>query len=183
MSVRETVAADLADIFSIQANSEIARNQFRRDADDCPERWLEWLAGSKPVDCDIFRCSSIVLDNAVVGYITQKGTDSNGIRCFSIGFNLLPEYWGRGIMRVSVTEVVAELFDQHDAEHVAVACFRNNARCRQLINGLGFRRCRLGLFARARVAYKMRCLHWICFHYTTKELWDKSRITMCDEPE
>jgi len=173
MIVRDTIDGDIDPIFALRRHPLVLAQQFHPTLDDTPDNWRMWLAGKNLVNCFVFRCTTILLDNQVVGHISQRGSQLHGITTFNIGFNLLPAYWGRGLMSNALLSVIPELFADHSAEHIVAACFRGNHRSKRLITSLGFQPFHVPVAHRVYIAYKMACLRWIHFRYLDSERWSE----------
>ncbi|WP_230774980.1 GNAT family N-acetyltransferase [Roseiconus lacunae] len=174
MELRTTVVDDLEAIFAIRRLPVVLANQFRPSSDDTIENWERWLSGLGLDDCTSFRCSTILDGQRVVGHITQRDHVIGGYKTCEIGFNLLPEYWGRGIMGDAVSKLVPTLFEGHSVQSVVTGYFRGNSRCERLLTRLGFQPFGVSIFHRVRIAVEMRCLRWINYCYTDPDVWSAS---------
>ena len=63
---------------------------------------------------------------------------ANGVTSNEIGFALHPDWWGRGIMTEVCRELVRYGFTALGFSEIWAMCYRENARCRALLERCGF---------------------------------------------
>lgn len=114
------------------------------------------------------RFTSIEVESKVVGYITHGHYHRNGKAAARLGWNLHPDYWGRGIMPAALTILFDRCSQEHDTQLFSADCFRQNARCKRVLAKLGFYRVPIGLIDRIVLAMGNDCFYWIeRFHLDT----------------
>jgi [ribosomal protein S5]-alanine N-acetyltransferase len=169
VTLRETCDADLAQLAAIVSHPSVSINQFRIDIDSLQERFRRLQAQQR--DSEHYGWLSICVDGAVVGNATYFISSDCKPLAAEIGFNLLPDYWGRGIMSRAISQLISRLFDRQGVEIVFANYFRGNVRCQRLLQRLGFRPVSVPLLHRVKVAYATSCLRWIRFNSLSRDRW------------
>jgi RimJ/RimL family protein N-acetyltransferase len=177
--VRDTSLDDLPHINRIRLHPSIRPHQFQVSTADL-STWEKWIELNKRAGDVWFRCSTILTDRGVIGYVAQT-LNFAGSRPFAeCGWNLHPDYWSRGIMKIALRAVLSSLFREQDMSYVTADCFRNNTRCKRLLRKLYFSRTNVPLTERMRMAYEYRCLHWIERYRIERETWSVTRENRLD---
>lgn len=155
--LRLTQGEDVAAIYEIKRNEEVAKNQYRPSPRDVPETFIKvYLSDGSP-----FRAWSIVSGERVIGHIEgSPRTD----RTVSLGFNLHPDFWGRGVMSRTLIALRNELYSYHNAQSIICDCFSDNERCRGLLKRLAFKPGRMGLAERINIWLVTGCTRRIIRH-------------------
>jgi len=92
-----------------------------RQSADGTQQWLNWvirLPGS-----------------GLIGYV--QATVQGGGRA-SIAYELASAFWGKGLARVAVEAMIAELGSRYDVNELSAVLKRDNQRSRRLLERLGF---------------------------------------------
>jgi RimJ/RimL family protein N-acetyltransferase len=171
ITIRETVESDLPDIFRIRTDPLIAIHQYRLTADDTLDFWRQQLFGDRRDAAVVFKCTTILDDQEVIGHISQHHLKRGDCVTCQCGFNLAPQHWGHGIMRMSLSRQFDAFFEEQGVDLVISDCFAGNRRCIRLLNRLGFQSIGMGLLARLLIAYQYRCLRWIRHFELTATDW------------
>lgn len=161
IAIRDTVESDLLDIFRIRTDPLVAVHQLRLTTGDDLDFWRQQLFGDRRNAAVVFKCTTILDDRVVIGHISQHHLKQGDWTTCECGFNLAPQYWGRGIMRMALSRLFDAFFEEQGVDLVISDCFADNHRCIRLLSKLGFQRIGIGLLARILIAYQMRCLRWI----------------------
>jgi RimJ/RimL family protein N-acetyltransferase len=172
--VRASAVDDLPEINRIRLHALVRPQQFGflRDHDRIWKRWIEQNARVGDI---WFRCSSIIGDERIIGYINQTLYFADQCSFAECGWNLDPDYWGRGVMKTALQIILHWLFDEQNMSYVIADCFRNNARCKRLLSRLHFSQVELPVVERIRMACRFRCLHWIERYCIDRSTWDRTR--------
>jgi len=172
--VRDSALEDLPQFLRIRSHPAVRPHQFR--VIHCfDDRWEKWIELNARAGDYWFRCSTIAENEHVIGYISQTLNFANDRPFADCGWNLHPNYWGRGIMKLALRRVLMELFTEQNLSYVIADCFSNNTRCKRLLSKLRFSQMKLPLGERIQLAYEHRCLHWIERYGIDRATWDSSR--------
>ena len=168
--VRDSCLEDLQHLDRIRAHADVRPHQFRVLPSDA-SAWRRWIEINARVGDLWFRCSTIVGDQQVIGYVSQTLYFAGAEPYAECGWNLHPTHWGRGIMKVALREILQRLFTEQEMSYVTADCFSNNSRCKKLLSKLHFSRIDVPLIERIRMAYQHRCLHWIERYSIDRAAW------------
>ena len=127
--VRDTMPDDLDAIFRIRNNPLVVPHQYRVSLTGTVDDWRGRLEGKDDTVFHTFRSSTILDGDSIIGNVTQSHMVSNDIPIVQCGWDLTPEYWGRGAMCIALTDLFNRFFTQDGLVHVFADCFRNNHRC------------------------------------------------------
>jgi RimJ/RimL family protein N-acetyltransferase len=158
--VRDSILDDLPEVYRVRSHEMVRPHQYRIVPD--PDKiWEQWIQQNARVGDHWFRVSTILYDQKVAGYVAQTITFTNQQPFADCGWNLAPDYWGRGIMRAALQVILQRLFTEDKMQYVIADCFRNNVRCKRLLSKLHFTQIGIPVFERVKTACQMRCLHWV----------------------
>ncbi|MCR9120317.1 MAG: GNAT family N-acetyltransferase [bacterium] len=147
LNMRETVDGDLAAITRIRSDLRVSVHQYRSPR-------------SAPNNAVVrgWRVQSVTLlwGSQVIGHISHMHQQATVI----CGWNLDPEFWGRGIMAQSLTILLTRFFDREGVGQVIVECFADNERCQRLLHRLCFVQVSIPIIERVSNAYLNRSLRW-----------------------
>lgn len=140
IEVRDTLPEETEAIFCLRNNPSVLEQQYRPSPLDTPEAYAERMVQSPVLGQYYFRSTSILCDGAMVGHVMQSFSLANSptqCRCVC-GWNLDPDYWGKGIMAIAASALFDRLFEVNPDLRIIVACFDTNRRCLRVIEKLGF---------------------------------------------
>ena len=160
MAIRDTLRDDLSEIFRIQRDELVRPHQYKLRPEDSIEVWADRLQNGQVGD-STFKCSTIWYGSQIVGHVTHVHFGSEGSRVVQCGWNLDPRFWGRGIMTESLRKLFDRFFLEDGIQHVVADCFRENVRCKRVLDKLGFVPNGVPFHHRVLLAWHYRCLHWI----------------------
>ena len=80
----------------------------------------------------------ITVDGKAVGNISVEKRSGNSERCAVIGYYLIPEYYGRGIMTAAAKKICAEAFEKLDISRIEGTVFEPNIGSRRVLEKAGF---------------------------------------------
>jgi ribosomal-protein-alanine N-acetyltransferase len=171
LSIRDTVVDDLSEIFRIRTHELVRPHQYKIRAGDSIDAWRDRVSGDNRVGSALFKCVTIREDERIIGHVAQFHYErARAVQC---GWDLDPQYWGRGIM----TEALGILFDQFcvndGISYVLADCFRSNTRCKRVLQKLGFVQVGIPFHHRVFNACWERCLHWIERYRLDAETWNR----------
>ena len=161
VSVRDTTPDDLAAIFRIRNDPQVAPHQYQTSSMGTLDEWRDLIVGNIKAANGDFRCSTILDGATIVGHIVHLHIAADDAWTVECGWNLTPSYWGRGVMCLALTDLFNRFFGDDEVASVLSDCFRDNLRCIRVMEKLGFVRKRISLCDRAKLAYSTRCFRWI----------------------
>jgi RimJ/RimL family protein N-acetyltransferase len=156
MIVRDAVSDDLESIIAIQQNPLVMQHQYRLDPIAYRRLLAQTLNGESKSAIVSSHYSVLEDDEHVVGYVHHIHWDYDTIPLVQCGWNLAPDYWGRGLMYHALTELIVG-FRSSGVRHVFADYFYGNARCARLLKKLGFVYQSIPLTDRVVDAWKMKC--------------------------
>ena len=80
----------------------------------------------------------ITVDGKAVGNISVEKRSGNSERCAVIGYYLIPEYYGRGIMTAAAKKICAEAFEKLDISRIEGTVYEPNIGSRRVLEKAGF---------------------------------------------
>jgi RimJ/RimL family protein N-acetyltransferase len=160
LSIRDAHLDDIRTIMLIARHPLVTPNQYRLGlaaeagfhqmlSPDWPRYSLDW------------RLTSIILNDRMIGYIHHNHDFSRGLKRARLGWNLHPQFWGRGIMPAAVTQLIQRCIREDETSHFVAECFSDNARCKRVIAKIGFKEVPISLFDRVVDALAHGNLKWV----------------------
>lgn len=177
IAVHDTTPGELEAIFRIRNDPLVLQQQYRVSLMGTVDDWRDRLAGNVDTGIYTFRSSTVLDGDTIVGHVSQAHMLSNDIPVVQCGWNLTPEYWGRGVMCVALTDLFNQFFTQDGVAHVFADCFRDNRRCIRLMEKLGFVPNGIPLHHRAMIACSSRCFRWIKRFRLDAATWGSTKRT------
>ena len=124
---------------------------------------------------------SILIDNEFIGSVTVScpmgipvpKVQGAPIGLVSIGWNLAPEFWGKGYMSRALQLLLSEFFSLNDLILIRAECFDFNDRCIRLLDRLGFVQQIIHWFAHWWLRIRRRCKHFHLRYELTKSDFEK----------
>lgn len=138
VGVRPVEARDHEAIFEIERRPEVREQQYDFGVKTLRQWHARYFGHFGPTV--IRRHHSVTVDGATVGiiYCWSVRLSFRTQRRNYYGWNLHPDFWGRGIMRQALTLEFDQLFaDQRNVCAIA-DCFHNNVRCLRLLANMNF---------------------------------------------
>ena len=166
LQVRRTEEQDWPAIFEIRRHELVMPQQYRLSARDTPATmhrllnaphtpWVSW---------------TVLQENRVIGHVIGLRHRYRRTKACSLGWNLHPEYWGRGLMNDALLQVFDEIF-QMGVETLVADRFEQNERCGGLLAKLHFRESTIGRFERLRIWVFTGCAHRIIRMELNADRW------------
>lgn len=136
--VRDATVEDIPRVLEIRSDPLNLAEQYPLTRHDTEGAISESISREgSPVE-RTWKYSVILVDDAVVGYVTSIWAGDPPARVCVCGWDLTPSHWGRGIMPVALSLLFDELFAELDVRLVVADCFPTNARCIRVLERLGF---------------------------------------------
>ena len=86
-----------------------------------------------------WKCSTILVDGDFAGHITQVySSPPTQVVMVTLGWNIVPELWGHGIVPNAVSQLLEDRFTELEAIEFQAFCFNSNTRCVRVLQKLGF---------------------------------------------
>lgn len=171
IDIRETVEADLPAIFRIVTDPQVRPMQFRLSRHDTIEGWRKLLFGAPTSGRALSRCTSIVRNENVIGHVNHSHFEVGQRRFCYCGWNLAPEFWGRGIAVLALSKLFDQFFREQQIHAVFSECFASNRRCLRVMEKLNYIPVGIPLHDRLRTMIVRRCLHWLYRFQLTADRW------------
>ena len=169
--VRQSQLEDTDAILRIKQDPKVVALQYRTDPREYLEMLQRVLYGNNKTGIFTIQFSTIELDSESVGYICHHHYSIEGIKMVIGSWNLASAFWGRGIMKVALTQLLNEWVNRAEIQHVFADHFRKNSRCKRLLDRLGFSSQEIPLMERLSTACRMRCLQWVVRRRMDASVW------------
>jgi RimJ/RimL family protein N-acetyltransferase len=160
ISIRSATQEDVPSIMRICLDPQVTPNQYRVSAKAEPG-FRAIVAGEVVLGRYERRITIIEVNGEIAGYIHHDHSFFRGAEAVAFGWNLAPVHWGKGIMPVSVKQLMDQCVSERKTQLFIVECFRDNQRCLRVIDKLGFREAPISLYERAVTALAQRCRKWV----------------------
>lgn len=171
IEIRLSLPDDFSAITEIRQHSLVAPQQYRVNRFHSLEIWLARLNADISTENFEWRTSSILFESSIVGYISEFGTHSKKHYSAQLGWNLHPDYWGRGIMTNALTRYISKLFLVDKCHSIVADCFVDNERCLRLLDRLEFKQMPIGRIERFLICLFRLCPHRIVRHRISAKDW------------
>ncbi len=146
--IRDTELDDIPSIFRLRSDPAVLVEQHRPGLFDTPKSFAKKLESGRDWQGVSFQCSSITVDDQLVGHVIQYGIKGLTGPVCHCGWSLDPSYWGRGIMPTALTSLFDHILGTEPKLTLMAACFASNSRGLRVIEKLGFQQCRMGFTMR-----------------------------------
>lgn len=139
VSIRDLLKDDANLAFNLRCDARLRGMQYAPSMLETPETYFAVMQPGPEIPTVGFKCSTILVDGDFAGHISEACSTSRiGTPVIQLGWNLVPELWGKGIMVQALEELFHKRFAaRQDIEFVACA-FSKNQRSIRVIEKLGF---------------------------------------------
>ncbi len=139
VTIRDTTRDEVVYIFNLRCDPRLRGMQYAPSMLETPETYFAVMQPGPEIPTVGFKCSTILVDGDFAGHISEAcSTSKIGTPVIQLGWNLVPELWGKGIMVQALEELFHKRFAApQDIEFVACA-FSKNQRSIRVIEKLGF---------------------------------------------
>jgi ribosomal-protein-alanine N-acetyltransferase len=140
LTLRQVVINDEQEIFTLRSDSEINKYLDRQISDtiDDARNFINKINENSRKNDSLYWAITLSNKTVLVGTICLFGfSDKNG-KC-EIGYELLPNFQGQGIMREAVEKVIDYAFNTINVEEIEAYLHRDNQRSIKLLEKLSFR--------------------------------------------
>jgi RimJ/RimL family protein N-acetyltransferase len=139
-AIRESTIADAERIFYLRLDPRLRPMQYRPSLYETP---LSLFGDNQPGvenPKNGSKCATILVDGEFAGHIIQLyQTPPNKPTLVTLGWNLIPELWGKGIMVQALNLFFESRFAADPKLEFIAHCFASNQRSLRVIEKLGFR--------------------------------------------
>lgn len=140
ITIREYIPADAEKIFALRRDPRLRGMQYAPSIRECPESQTALFQSGPDIPRNGWKCSCILVDGNFAGHISQGySTSYVGDTTVLLGWNIVPELWGRKIMVRALELLISESFESQPRLVFVACCFASNNRCLRVIEKLGFR--------------------------------------------
>ncbi len=139
ISIRDSVPDDAEAIFDLRCDPRLKSMQYQPTF---LEKVFASFAVAPPgpeIPTNGWMSSTILADAEFAGYIHQRcTTDSKGVTSILLGWDLIPELWGMGIMVRALDLLFDRRVESRTNIDFVACCFATNHRSLRVIEKLGF---------------------------------------------
>ena len=172
IKLRLAIPNDLPTLGEIRRHPLVAPHQYRINYPMWLEIWLARLNADVSTTHYEWRTTTILFESKVVGYISEFRSFRKSTFSVHLGWNLHPDYWGRGVMTTALTEFVTTLLlSSEQCTSIVADCFDSNERCLRLLSRLGFAATPIGAIERFLTLVFRLCPHRILRHELNPLQW------------
>lgn len=139
LKLREVVKKDALDIFNCFSNNEVTRyyGQDTLTSIEQAMQFVEFFAKSFQENRGIRWGIEIKGNQGIIGTIGFNAWSSKHKRA-EIGYELHPEYWGKGYGTEAVSRVISYGFRELELTRIGAVAFIENMESNKLLKKLGF---------------------------------------------
>lgn len=181
-TIRDSILDDAQQIFDLRCDPRLRSMQYPPSFFETPRTLLAVTKPGLDIPLNGWKSSTILTNGKFAGHIIQVfNTGGDGVTRILLGWNLVPECWGMGIM-VRALDLLFELrFAAKREIKFEACCFASNHRCIRVISKLGFQPDQLTLWERtshlARTWGRERVVKYSLAH----DQWSKYQRTVLAE--
>ena len=137
-SVDDAFAENLDRIYS--KTVRLRGMQYAPSILESPESQTALFQPGPDIPRNGWKCSCILVDGNFAGHISQVySTLGVSDTTVLLGWNIVPELWGRKIMVRALELLISARFESQPRLVFIACCFASNNRCLRVIEKLGFR--------------------------------------------
>lgn len=173
IQILTTVPENIDAIFRIESHPLVQAQQYPLGDLNSVEKYRTRLFGTD--NRGGFSHGTIWIDGRIAGSITRVYRPYCGRVRVHYGWNLDPEFWGRGIMPTALKEDFAGQFRNPQIGEAEIDCFHDNRRCIRVLQKLGCRPTFINPLERVCKMLEYRCGRWIIRHRLTRRRWNDLR--------
>ncbi len=144
ISLRDSILEDAVPIFELRCDPCLASMQYPPSYLETPATLLAAVQPGPEIPTSGYKCSTILVEEKFAGHISRMyRTREDGVTDAFLGWNLIPELWGKGIMVRSLGLLFDSQYESKKQLEFVACCFASNHRCIRVIQKLGFQPARL----------------------------------------
>ena len=140
VEIRASEMSDSNDIFELRCRPELRDMQYSPSRFENPTTYLEMMNPDDDTPALGWKCATIVVDGDFAGHISQQfSIHVNGGHHCSLGWNIKPELWGKGIMVEALNALFSQRFAESATSKFTACCFESNSRNIRVLQKIGFK--------------------------------------------
>jgi RimJ/RimL family protein N-acetyltransferase len=147
VSIREALPTEAGLIVKLRSDRRLRSMQYapsRRETEEVLAQTIAYVQDLPGVPEFGYKLTTITANGKFAGHITRRYyLTEDETQVLQLGWNLIPELWGQGIMVRAVRILLDQQFVERPDLECIVSCFRSNTRCRRVIERLGFQPTRI----------------------------------------
>ncbi|MFN7842597.1 MAG: GNAT family N-acetyltransferase [Pirellula sp.] len=173
VSIRDLLKDDANLAFNLRCDPRLRGMQYAPSMLETPETYFAVMQPGTDIPTVGFKCSTVLVDSIFAGHISEAcSTSKFGTPVIQLGWNLVPELWGKGIMVQALDELFGKRFAaRQDIEFVACA-FSKNQRSIRVIEKLGFTYAKLTISEWLYHVYHTRGTKRVLKYCLSYDLWN-----------
>ncbi|QEG22292.1 GNAT family N-acetyltransferase [Mariniblastus fucicola] len=139
ISIRPSQQEEAGLIYQLRSDTRLRDMQYQPSWREYPELYVEVSLAFADQSEPAFRCWTVLIDGEFGGHISETLNQStpDGVT-ISLGWNIVPEEWGKGIAPYAVRIFLNQKFECEKPVQFVAMCFESNSRCRRVLDKLGF---------------------------------------------
>lgn len=177
-TIRESTVDDAQQIFDLRCDPRLKSMQYRPYFFENPMTVFTVSQLGPELPMNGWKCSTILTNESFAGNIIQVfTTGGDGVTTVLLGWNLVPECWGKGIMVRALDLLFEQLFTANRGFIFVACCFASNLRCLRVMEKLGFLRDQLTFAERVSHFTRTWGRERVVKYCLTYAQWHKARAT------
>lgn len=175
-TLRDATLADAQQILDLRRDPRLRGMQYEPLGNETARGLFSLLHPGPAIPNDGWKIATILVNDRFAGHITQAySTRWNGLTTLLLGWDLIPELWGRGIMLRALQPLIDQRCDANPDLQLVACCFASNRRCLRVIEKLGFHHSRLWLSERISHFTRTWGTQRVVKHCLAAEAWRERR--------
>lgn len=139
IAIRDSVFDDAQQIFELRCDPRLKAMQYRPSHSETARTIIAVSTPGARIPGNGWKCSTILADQRFAGHIIERYRSGTSEQAHAyLGWNLVPELWGRGFMVQALTTLFNQRFKENHGLQFIACCFASNVRCQRVIKKLGF---------------------------------------------
>ncbi|MFN7877287.1 MAG: GNAT family N-acetyltransferase [Pirellula sp.] len=157
VTIRDLLKEDAKLVFDLRCDPRLHGMQYAPSKMESAETLFAIMKPGPEIPITGFKCSAILVDGAFAGNISEAYSITNlGKPLIQLGWNLVPEFWGNGIMVLAIERLLQKRFSKRQDIVFHAFVFSTNHRSIRVIEKLGF------------ASTKLLFLEWLHHLYLTR---------------
>ena len=181
-TIRDSTLDDAQQIFDLRCDPRLKTMQYPPSFLETPTTILAITQPGPEFPMNGWKCSTILTDGSFAGHIIQVFTPGvDGVTTILLGWDLVPECWGKGIMVRALDLLFEQRFTTKREISFVACCFASNLRCIRVIEKLGFQPDNLTFWERVSHFVRTRGRERVVKYCLTYDQWHNYRTPLLAE--
>jgi len=141
LTLRQLLITDEQEIFTLRSDSEINKyldRQLSHTIDDA-RNFINRVTENININASIYWAITLIGSNLLIGTVCLFGFSDEGNKC-EIGYELLTNFQGQGIMKEASEKVIAYAFNTIKVQKIEALSHKDNQRSIKLLEKLSFKK-------------------------------------------